>query len=266
MDEKVEINIRLQFEEFKLSFDKKKKVSSIRNDKILQKLISQKLGIEDIKLKYEFYPSYDQNELIDDWIKKEKNPKVVLNISSKSESSSSRGITLFGLNLSILDELEKSRHESLVKQLNQMEEKHDLKLRELNAKVDQLVGEINMHPLLDFVSKFRSKIIEQLVIEKKIPSNINNWNSMYNYLKENHSSRQLWSIIDEVAEELGLNYEDWLSLRSISSDMNSFKHPNPRLSQKDAYEKINTLRLTRYDNYQAPFKNLIDLFEKKNWQ
>lgn len=68
MDEKVEIDIRLQFEEFKLSFDKNKKVSSIKNDKILHKQLSEKLGIEDIKLKYEFYPSYDQNELIGDWI------------------------------------------------------------------------------------------------------------------------------------------------------------------------------------------------------
>lgn len=97
---------------------------------------------------------------------KRKNPKVLLNVSWKLESS--RDIRdIFGLNLGTLDEVEKSRHESLVKQLNQTEEKHDIELRELNAKVDQLIGEINLDPLLDFISKFRSKIIEQLVIEKK---------------------------------------------------------------------------------------------------
>lgn len=276
MDDRAEINISLQFEEFKFSFEKSKKVVSIKNDRNLKRQISQKLGLENISFKYEFHPNFQHNELIGDWIKKEKNPKVEVIIKSKSQSNSSQAIGILGLNFGSLDEIEKSRHESLVKQLKLIEEKHDLKLteinkenqikfRELTEKLDQLIGEQNLHPLIDFVSKFRLEILNQLVIEEKIPSSINNWKSMYDYLKEKNTRRELWSIIDEQAEKLGLDYEDWFKLRTLSNDINCFKHPNPILDKKVAYEKINSLKSTRYDNYQAPFKNLIDLFEKNNW-
>lgn len=53
---------------------------------IFKRQISKKLNLEDISFKYEFHPNFQHNELIGDWIKKEKNPKVEGSVKSKSQS------------------------------------------------------------------------------------------------------------------------------------------------------------------------------------
>ncbi|RNA28737.1 hypothetical protein BpHYR1_015308 [Brachionus plicatilis] len=68
----------------------------------------------------------------------EKNPlksvaKTMLENTGAVNSNSSQAIGILGLNFGSLDEIEKSRHESLVKQLKLIEEKHDLKLTEINS-------------------------------------------------------------------------------------------------------------------------------------
>lgn len=68
---------------------------------------------------------------------------------------------------------------------------NSIKFRELKEanklfteKLDQLVGEQNLHPLIDLVSKFRLEILNQLIIKEKISSSKNNRKSMYDYLKK----------------------------------------------------------------------------------
>ena len=130
-----------------------------------------------------------------------------------------------------------------------------------------LIGMNNLHPLLDFVSKFRIKIIEYLIRQGKIPDSCTNWDSMYNHLArvKNNKKQKIWSQIDLAAENLGLDYDDWIILKSISHNVNNQKHPNPRLTKEAVFIKIETLNGTMYDDCYRPLKSLVDLFEQNNW-
>jgi hypothetical protein len=133
--------------------------------------------------------------------------------------------------------------------------------------MDDLIGMNNLHPLLDFVSKFRIKIIEYLIRQGKIPDSCTNWDSMYNHLTSvnNNRKQKIWSQIDLAAENLGLDYDDWIILKSISYNVNNQRHPNPRLTKEAAFIKIETLIGTMYDDCYRPLKSLVNLFEQNNW-
>ena len=73
------------------------------------------------------------------------------------------------------------------------------------------------------------------------------------------------SVIDDRAQELGLDYDDWLILKMKASEVNSYKHPTPILTKEEAYAKIESLKGTQYTNCYEPMKNLVNLFEKKQW-
>ena len=89
MSNTVEINILVKLSEFKYSFDKNKKVSTIKQNKELINLIKEKLDVnsENIKFDFEFSSSYENNQLIGDWINKDKNPKITITLKPKASST-----------------------------------------------------------------------------------------------------------------------------------------------------------------------------------
>lgn len=84
--------------------------------------------------------------------------------------------------------------------------------------------------------------------------------------KKKNEPRVLWSIIDEKAENLGLNFEDWSILKHIINEINTYKHPDPIWTKEQAYTKIEKLKGTDYSNCYEPLKNLVNLFEKNKWK
>ena len=77
---------------------------------------------------------------------------------------------------------------------------------------------------------FRMKIINELKKEnEEIPAD---WNLMYRYL----ISKRNLHLIYETVEKLGLTTEDWDHLKSITHNINDFKHPVPRLTKEQATE------------------------------
>ena len=135
----------------------------------------------------------------------------------------------------------KENNDTLMKRMEEMEKRHTASLttvidqmktenNELKSKVDSLVGFVEIQPLLDLVSKFRTKIIQELINNKLIPNNLNEWSLMYDYLKK-EKKRQ---IIDQTAESLGLSSEDWYTIQMYSHKVNNIKHPQPRISKEEA--------------------------------
>ena len=121
----------------------------------------------------------------------------------------------------------------------------------------------NLHPLLDFITKFRQKIVDKFIEDKIVPVSANNWDLLYKHLQLAYKTKEIWSIIDDRAQELGLDYDDWLILKMKASEVNSYKHPTPILTKEEAYAKIESLKGTQYTNCYEPMKNLVNLFEKK---
>ena len=139
------------------------------------------------------------------------------------------------------------------------------RINELINQNNELSGLQELIPLLEFVSKFRLKIIEQLIKNKKIPSKCTDWSSMFKFLEEKYEPKELRSIIDDEAGNLGLDYNHWQNLKITSSNINRYKHPEPLLSKEKAFLKIEKLIGTEYSGCYEPLKSLVDLFEKNEW-
>ena len=63
---------------------------------------------------------------------------------------------------------------------------------------------------------------------------------------------------------MGLNLEDWYNLKEISGVFNKLKHPSP-LELDKSESQINSLIQTKYEDYVPAFKNLVKLFQEKQW-
>jgi hypothetical protein len=70
--------------------------------------------------------------------------------------------------------------------------------------------------------------------------------------------------LEPIFTRLGLNYDEWSALRSLSFFINQFKHPQ-QFNLEDAYQQIESLFDTDGEQYAAPFKKLIELFRSKNF-
>lgn len=274
MEDKVEIEIGLKFKEFKFEFEKSKKVATIKQNKLLKEKILQKLNLknDDVNMSFEFCPQFNPNEIIADWIKRDPNASVKLSLNSRE----SNNLESYGCSFGILNVIENSFLDETKKlisdALNKQDEKNEIRINELkemvqvmSSKIDNLNAEKEIHPLLDFVARFRKKILSQLFNDKIIPEKSDNWLDIYNFLGEKYGPRERQNKIDDAVEKLGLKYEDWSNLKYINNKFNNFKNPDPRLSKDKAYEKIENLRGTEFWNLYEPFKNLVDLFEKNNW-
>jgi hypothetical protein len=290
------ITISINLSEFLFSFDKNKKVSSIRQNQDLIRIIKEKLAInsELIKPEFFFYPSLNfKNELIGDWIKRDKDPKITIQLK-QSETSKVSKVERETLKIRILDVMQLARKQEIDMKIDDAIQKIDeknkaliieirkeksdeinifkqevqslnKKVQSLNKKNDELNGINNLHPLLDFVSKFHLKIVQQLIEDNKVPANCTDWNTMFKYLEEKNNTRKLWSIIDDAVEKLGLKFEDWIVLKETSSFINSQKHLQPGLTKEQAFTKIELLNGTTYARCCEPLKNIVNLFEEKKW-
>jgi len=277
MDDQVEIDILVKLGEFKFSFDKTRRVEAIKQNEKLIKLVKEKLGLnsEDIQFEFEFNPPYEKNQLISEWSTKQKDPKVKITLKSRSFNTSQFN-QVASLEFGILAVMEKAIskqtnkavddavnrvQENMTKEFNEIKKQN----KEIANKINNLIGMENLYPLLEYVSKFRLQIVQELINDHKIPPSCSNWNDMYKHLEEkNKTKKEVWRVIDDKAEDLGLNYDDWLILKLKSSEINCYKHPT-KMEKDEAYAKIETLKGTYYENCYEPLRNLVSLFDAKKW-
>jgi len=276
MNKTEEISISVYLDEFKFAFDTEDKISTIHTNDSLIEFLEEKLETNHKNLLFDFDPPLTPtDEKISCWIKRSKDRKILVTIK-KSEQIESEKIDSIAIVIGFLQKMRNSQTKEIEKHVDaaikKVEEKNNEFINEikkenaeLKVSINNLLGISYLHPLLDFVSKFRVKIVENLVAQDTIPRSISNWDSMYKHLKLNNNTRQLWEIIDDAAERLGLNYEDWQILKATSSQFNSEKYPTPRLTKDQALVKIEALAGTNFSNCSEPLKNIVNLFEENHW-
>ena len=66
---------------------------------------------------------------------------------------------------------------------------------------------------------------------------------MYRNLNANLSPREVRQTIDQAAENLGIQDDDWQILKEKSRDFSALKHPTPKLDKEAALAKIETLNV-----------------------
>jgi hypothetical protein len=214
-------------------------------------------------------------ELIGEWFKRVHVPTVSVSLKEsktfENVNIQSLGLEIGLLNLGAMSNSSAKKFEDAINRKN-LELKNTIneqnkKIDDQNKKLDDLIGTNNLHPLLDFVSKFRIKIIEYLANQGTIPNSCTNWDSMYDHLaKANNKNKiEIWNQIDLAAEDLGLDYDDWFMLKNINHKFYNEKQPNPRLTKEAALIKIEKLNGTWFGDCYAPLKSIINIFEKNKW-
>ena len=252
--------------------------------------IKEKLAInqKDIKLDFFFHPNPIYKQLIGDWVKNSidnnQKPSIKITIKLSPKTKEEQVVLKFGcLELiyhahtqqieNAIQKIEHTMKKEHIMILDEIRREHAMVLDEIRNQINRmeiqcndLEAEKNLHSLLDFVSKFRVKIVEKLVSDGKVPPTCINWCEMNQHLIRSSTSRQLQRIIEDTAEELGLKYDDWIILKYKSEAFNILKHPMPRLEKTAALAKVQTLYGTRYEDCCGPLQNIIDLFEKNEWE
>jgi hypothetical protein len=140
-----------------------------------------------------------------------------------------------------------------------LERKNELKKEHLEERNElkklfkkDLDASKNIQKLANFISLFRRRILN--CIEKKYEITFNNWSEM-------KSKKEYDYDIEEAVTECGLTLKDWETLQELSYYLNDLKLAEINTIQ--AYEYIDNLNDTKYEDYQTPLKNLVKLFEKK---
>ena len=189
----------------------------------MKQIFKVKLGVEDnIKLVFEFSPAPGNvNDIIESWITQSqilnKQPTVLITIKPRSRPSSSTPVV--GASILTIIEMElikKAVYDATSEMKNEITN-NGLKIDQLSLKIEELLTETrevnrinselkpkedelarnlsackNIHPLLDLVSKFHLIIIKQLKLnDPEIPSNCNDWDSVYKYLKGTRKLRKI---------------------------------------------------------------------------
>lgn len=277
IDDKISIEVCTCFETFKLCFEKYEKVETVK--KKLRKNIKEKLSISnDIIIEFEIVPDPTINQTIWDWSRDISNPSIKIILKTKNQASKNINQDLFDItsSIGILAVMEQSRNIQLENAIKQIEIKNDSMVEKIKQDNDKLLQELelkvkrmqgcldaseNIHPLLDLVSRFRLEIIKRLKIDNIIPLNLNDWNLVYDHLKDQRNLQA----VDETVEKLGFSENDWDTLKYHCKENNNLKHPEPRITKEIAIEKINTLKGTKYSDCATPLIHLIDIFDKNNW-
>jgi hypothetical protein len=140
--------------------------------------------------------------------------------------------------------------EKIKQEFSEMQQENSKMMNKLELKVKRMQCCLDNNPLLDLVSRFRFEIIKELKIDKKIPSDFNDWNLVQDYLK----GKQNLHAIDDTAKKLGFSESDWDYMKYHCKHDSNLKHSEQRISKEG----------TKYNNCATPLTHLIDLFEKNN--
>lgn len=135
------------------------------------------------------------------------------------------------------------------------------------VSIDDSTDEKVLYPLFDYVLKFRFKIAEILISNGTVPATCKDWNAMFPHLEQKNTPRQVWTIIDDAAEELGLEFDDWLILKAKTNTcIKAINQPHPKLSKEQALSEIEKLRSTVNGSYRSLLKNIVNLFIQNQWE
>jgi hypothetical protein len=113
-------------------------------------------------------------------------------------------------------------------------------------------AEENIHKLVEYISLFRSMIIER--INSRFNISLKTWKEMKPWIKENCSETD---IILQIVGELGLSSDAWGDCISLSRKVNENKHSI--ISCDEALEIIAKLKDTSYEKYSTSLEELINL-------
>ena len=139
-----------------------------------------------IKLKFDFKPNYSKYEIIGESAKKE--PKIVVRFESISDTADLKFEILTSSQINRFERKLDDQKRQLEDQKQQLDDQKRLfdsqfndqkaEIRGLSDQIKNLTIEIQnsrgdniVHPLLDFVAKFRVKIVDEMVKEGLVIAN-----------------------------------------------------------------------------------------------
>lgn len=130
----------------------------------------------------------------------------------------------------------------------------------LDSLENQLLSLEVINPLVNYISVFRKKILKEINKENMLGNEITSWEDLQRTVLVNKK----FQVIDSAVINLGLNVEDWYTLKQLSYVINKSKH-TCHLELDESESQINALIRTKYEYYVPSLKNLIKLFKEKKW-
>jgi hypothetical protein len=281
MVEIVNINFEVINGRFVLGLPDNIRTSNIVNQDQVKKEVLKVMGLDekninDFNFFAEFTPESEKKQLVNDWIKNG-NCKCLIQVKPKKRTDEKYPlIGIISSNESIISPIinsyftqkmddmtekheklmkeTKNQHEKLMKEtINQMTEKHEKQFKDNMLKLD---ARQNIHCLANFVSLFRNKILEQ--INKDNQKSYENWKSLLNL--ENKTKTEL---INGALKKLHYSIEDWEMVANLSSRLNRLK--NDIIEFKYAYEYLDEIKGSSFNQYYEPLLRLVKLFEENEW-
>jgi len=283
--DKIAIEINLLIENFIYQFDGAKLANSIKNDQELKKKLNQLLKTNNLKFKIDLIPEPQHKDTVKSWHSRASSdqiPKIKVsalmddcNIDLSDQKTGDIGIFLSlekSVNEKMQNELELrlesrmseilSNQTKIIKEAidNAVNRVKDENKPILDSLERQLLASEVIHPLANYISVFRKKILKEINKENMLGNEITSWEDLQRTVCVNKKLQ----VIDSAVSNLGLNLEDWYTLKELSYVIKKLKHPSP-LELDESESQINALIRTKYEDYVPSFKNLIKLFQEKQW-
>jgi hypothetical protein len=268
----VRVEFSLYIKDLDEDFDGSKKAISIKNNSETNKKLNEIFRSKKMKFTYELVPPPEKNETIKSWQTRAQYHGQVKICASLHEQSDVPTVEAIIVNLKreiaeefhvkyesfkeLTEEALRKVQQENEKTINRITEENDKIVKKLEQQNKNTNAKIVVHPLINFLSSFRLKIIAEY--NKENSETIKSWMDLPNDFKKKRE------FLEPVVNKLGLEYEDWTTLSLLSGLINQFKHPQP-FKFEEADEQIDGLIGTELEDYVVPFKNLIRLFRTKNW-
>lgn len=147
------------------------------------------------------------------------------------------------------------RHQIFMQDLKKKgEENHKKNIQDIkNMFNTDFKASKNIYKLTNYISLFRQKIVNHF--------NNNNNNNGKNYSDwDNMKKNEHKNSINSAVEFLGMNLNSWVILEDLVDKLDRINH-HLTIKIEDALNYIESLSDTDYEQYQEPFKNLIELFK-----
>ncbi len=257
--DKVDIEINLLIENFIYQFDGAKLANSIKNDQELKKKLNQLLKTNNLKFKIDLIPEPQHKDTVKSWHSRASSdqiPKIKVsalmddcNIDLSDQKTGDIGIFLSlekSVNEKMQNELELrlesrmseilSNQTKIIKEAidNAVNRVKDENKTILDSLERQLLASEVIHPLANYISVFRKKILKEINKENMLGNEITSWEDLQRTVCVNKKLQ----VIDSAVSNLGLNLEDWYTLKELSYVINKLKYPSP-LELDESESQIN---------------------------
>lgn len=134
--------------------------------------------------------------------------------------------------------------------------------KQLESYRKELFASQYIFQLAHFMFLFRWEVVNR--INSNEGSSFQDWDDMTRRDRSENEKRKISLFITRAVNELGLNLDDWATLRRLTDHLNILKHTDIGLVKgRELNEK---LKATSYSEYVNSFESLFKVFEINNFR